>query len=90
MTHTYRAKTDPIEAAHFTNEGDNAERIVAWVRDLGGQAQYHEHGTVTGQPLLVVGALSAAVGDYIIRGVLPRLFVVMPAEAFERDFERID
>lgn len=44
MTHRYRAKPVEIEAARFTAEGDNGDRVEAWIREQGGEVAHHLPG----------------------------------------------
>jgi hypothetical protein len=82
----FRKRPIVIEAEQFTL--DHKDRVYNWVG-----CNKYAHSDIDGNPVLVIltleGAMTAALGDWIIKGVNGEYYPCKP-DIFEKTYERIE
>ena len=90
--HTYKTKMVMIEAIQWTGENANTERVIQWVRTLGGTIQWsHIPESDPVDELTIVtleGFMTVSLNDYVIRGLAGEFYPCKP-DIFNQKYEVI-
>ena len=88
--HTYQKKPVMVEAIQWTGENANTERVMIWVRTLGGTIQWShcpESDPVDELTIVTLERfMTVSIGDYIIRGVAGEFYPCKP-DIFKQTYQ---